>query len=80
MRRQARRVSDQTPEQRLAHAEEMLRALEERKAVFDANLQLNECPGCGAYRLDGRPPCIHATGCEWAKNAPMGYLSDGTPI
>lgn len=23
----------------------------------------NECPGCGAFRLDGAPPQVHADDC-----------------
>jgi len=29
------------------------------------HLQPNQCPGCGSYRLDGRPPLLHEYGCPW---------------
>lgn len=64
----------------LREAEEKLAAIEAGRRVFDANLQKNECPACGAYRLDGRPPCIHEHGCPYAEDAPLGYLPDGTPL
>lgn len=33
------------------------------------HLQPNQCPGCGSYRLDGRPPLLHEHGCPWEGNA-----------
>lgn len=45
--------------------EAIKRGLEERAE----NLQPNQCPGCGAYRLDGSPPQVHEYGCPWAADA-----------
>jgi hypothetical protein len=33
--------------------------------AFRANLQQNECPACGAFRLDGRPALIHEHDCPY---------------
>ena len=60
--------------------EETIRAIEKGKSAFDANLQMNECPSCGAYRLDGKPPLIHEHGCPYQDDAPLLYLPDGTPL
>jgi hypothetical protein len=49
----------------LDDAEAKLRAIEARAAERAQYLQPNQCPGCGAYRLDGKPPMIHEHGCQW---------------
>lgn len=64
----------------LRDAEDKLRRIEEGKRERDKHLQPNECPACGAYRLDGRPPFIHEHGCPYEDDGPLAYLPDGTPI
>lgn len=64
----------------LREAEEKLRAIEDGKRARDAHLQQNECPACGAYRLDRRPPLIHKHDCPYEDTAPLAYLPDGTAI
>jgi hypothetical protein len=60
-------------------AEETLRSIKEGAEQFRSHLQVNECPACGAFRLDGRPPLIHGHGCPYEADAPLMYLPDGTP-
>ena len=55
-------------------AEAKLRAIKDGKRQRDAYLQLNECPACGAYRLDGKPPLIHAEDCPYKDDTPLMYL------
>jgi hypothetical protein len=58
----------------LRDAEAKLRAIKDGKRQRDAHLQLNECPACGAYRLDGKPPLIHAEDCPYKDDTPLMYL------
>lgn len=51
----------------LERAEEMLDALRDGLAEKRKTMQPNECPGCGAFRLDGKPPLIHERDCPVAE-------------
>lgn len=60
--------------------EDTMRAIEEGAHQFRSHLQANECPGCGSFRLDGRPPLLHQHGCPYEADAPLMYFPDGTPL
>jgi hypothetical protein len=64
----------------LDEAEDKLRAIKEGGEQFRSHVQANECPGCGSFRLDGRPPLLHQHGCPYEADAPLMYLPDGTPL
>jgi hypothetical protein len=49
----------------LKRAEEKLAAIKRGAAERAKDIQPNQCPGCGAYRLDGHPPEIHKRDCPW---------------
>lgn len=53
----------------IRRAEEFVAANKERQRADAETLRPNQCPGCGAYRLDGEPPCIHQQDCPWGKSA-----------
>lgn len=52
-------------EDELDRAERTLDALKEGLDRRAEQIQPNQCPGCGSYRLDGLPPEIHEQGCPW---------------
>jgi hypothetical protein len=49
----------------LNRAEATLAAISDGLAEKKKTMQPNECPGCGAFRLDGQPPQVHEWDCEW---------------
>lgn len=62
-------------EDELARAEEMLAEIKAGAEERAQHLQPGQCPGCGSYRLDGRPPLLHEHGCPWKGDGPLlGYL------
>jgi hypothetical protein len=60
--------------------EENLAAIREGAAERAKTIQPGQCPGCGSYRLDGRPPLLHEHGCPWKDDAPFWYRPDGSPF
>jgi len=58
-------MADMEPEAALEEAAELLGAIEAGAAARAEYLQPNQCPGCGAYRLDCLPAEVHEHGCAW---------------
>ena len=50
-----------------------LDAIEEGAVEKRKTMQPNECPGCGAFRLDGKPPLVHKPDCQWKDDKPDGW-------
>jgi hypothetical protein len=61
-------------EEDLQWAEEKLVAIRDGFEARAQNLQPGQCPGCGAFRLDGLPPRLHEPGCQWG-DVPLTYPS-----
>lgn len=64
-------------EDQLRRAGEMVEAIKAGAAERDKTIQPNECPACGAYRLDGHPPEVHEHGCPLTQNAVRGGTEHG---
>lgn len=61
---------------RLREAREKLEDIKRGMRERAQNLQPGQCPGCGAYRLDGKPPAVHERGCPWRGDVnPLDYLA-----
>lgn len=58
----------------IRRAEEILAQIKAGAEERAEHLQPGQCPACGSYRLDGRPPLLHEHGCPWATDAPLWYL------
>jgi hypothetical protein len=61
-------------EDEIRYIEETVAAMREGLEERAKTLQAGQCPGCGSYRLDGRPPLLHHHGCPWKADAPLWYL------
>jgi hypothetical protein len=49
----------------IERAEALVAAIKAAAKARAEELQPGQCPGCGAYRLDGQPPRLHEPGCPW---------------
>lgn len=58
----------------IRYIEETVAGLREGLEERAETLQPGQCPGCGSFRLDGRPPLLHKHGCPWKADAPLWYL------